>query len=86
MNDYMMSQALAAWRELMLRCEVRRNPQQQYEELLSAADKYQRDGTISVGERNDLILEATRYYASAVEELAQEGESLERTRGHSLHT
>ncbi|WP_027620595.1 hypothetical protein [Pseudomonas sp. Pse1] len=39
------------------------------------ADKCQRSGLISVGERNELIVEATRHYANAVEAMAMDGES-----------
>ena len=38
------------------------------------ADRCQRSGLISVGERNELIVEATRNYANAVEAMALEGE------------
>ncbi|MGH8389467.1 MAG: hypothetical protein ACRESJ_28975 [Pseudomonas sp.] len=74
MNSDTRGQALAAWHELLMKWEVTASAQEQYEQLLSVADKYQRAGLISVGERNDLILQATRHYASAVERLGQDHE------------
>lgn len=66
--------ALMVCRQLFMTPDIQRDAAEQYEGLLRRADKYQRDGVISVGERNDLILEATRHYANAVEGLAQDGE------------
>lgn len=66
--------ALMVCRQLFMTPEIHRDAAEQYEDLLRKADKYQRDGVISVGERNDLILEATRHYANTVEGLAQDGE------------
>lgn len=66
--------ALMVCRQLFMTPETQTDAAEQYEDLLRRADKYQRDGVISVGERNDLILKATRHYANAVEGLAQDGE------------
>lgn len=66
--------ALMICRQLFMTPEIQKDAAEQYEDLLRRVDKYQREGVISVGERNDLILEATRHYANAVEGLAQSGE------------
>lgn len=66
--------ALEACRQLVVSPRVQLDAAQQYEELLRMADKCQRSGLISVGERNELIVEATRHYANAVEAMALEGE------------
>lgn len=67
--------ALEACRQLFVSPQVQFDAAVQYEELLRMADKCQRSGLISVGERNELIVEATRHYANAVEAMAMDGES-----------
>lgn len=61
--------ALAAWRELFTAPEIRMDAVEQYDELVSLADKIQHQGLIDAEEKDALILEATERYASAVEGL-----------------
>lgn len=76
--------ALLICRELFVTTKIQRVAAEQYEVLLAKADKYQRDGVISVDERNDLILEATRYYAHAVESLVRDGEQRSTTQARPI--
>ncbi|MNJ18700.1 hypothetical protein D3C77_130070 [compost metagenome] len=63
--------ALEAWRQLYAIPELRMSAAEKYDELVSLADKYQRQGLIDAEEKNSLILEATERYATAVEGLGQ---------------
>ncbi|MNH34588.1 hypothetical protein D3C81_2220450 [compost metagenome] len=44
---------------------------EQYDELVSLADKYQHQGLINPDEKNAMILEATQHYAHAIEGVGQ---------------
>ncbi|WP_460421904.1 hypothetical protein [Pseudomonas sp. ZL2] len=48
--------ALAAWRELFTSREIRMDAAEQYDELVSLADKIQHQGLIDAEEKNALIL------------------------------
>jgi lipopolysaccharide biosynthesis regulator YciM len=61
------TQALASWHKLMEKPEVRMTAQEQYEELLRLAETYLREGFIDRDERKQLVTEATKHYAQAVE-------------------
>jgi hypothetical protein len=60
-------QALEVWKKLLEHSEVRMNAQEQYEELLRLAEEYSKQGFIDHEERKQLVTEATRRYAQAVE-------------------
>ncbi|MNE96722.1 hypothetical protein D3C76_994500 [compost metagenome] len=51
--------------------EFRMSFAEQFEELLKMADKCQRQGVITIEEKDALVLEATEHYSRAVEGLGQ---------------
>ncbi|MDH0638224.1 hypothetical protein N5D52_14850 [Pseudomonas sp. GD03860] len=63
--------ALAAWRVLFSVPEIRMDAAEQYDELVSMADRLQHQGLIDAEDRNALILEATERYASSIEGLGE---------------
>ncbi|MNJ76393.1 hypothetical protein D3C77_736670 [compost metagenome] len=63
--------ALAAWRELFSAPEIRMDAAEQYDALVSMADKFQHQGLIDAEDKNALILEATERYASSIAGLRQ---------------
>jgi lipopolysaccharide biosynthesis regulator YciM len=60
-------QALETWHKLLYHPEVRMNAEEQYEELLRLAEEYSKQGFIDREERKQLVMEATKRYAQAVE-------------------
>ncbi|QKG67057.1 hypothetical protein HP062_16545 [Pseudomonas sp. B14-6] len=61
------AQALETWHSLVDKAESRMTAQEQYEELLRLAEEYLKQGFINRDERKDLVTEATKRYAQAVE-------------------
>ncbi|MNJ80424.1 hypothetical protein D3C77_788060 [compost metagenome] len=60
---------MSAWSELFREPEARMDAAEQYDELVRLADKFQRQGLLTLEERSALILEATDHYAAAVQKL-----------------
>jgi lipopolysaccharide biosynthesis regulator YciM len=60
-------QALEVWHKLLNHPETRMNAEEQYEELLRLAEEYSKQGFIDQEERKQLVMEATKRYALAVE-------------------
>jgi lipopolysaccharide biosynthesis regulator YciM len=60
-------QALETWHKLLDHPQIRMNAEEQYEELLRLAEEYLKQGFIDRDERKQLVTQATRRYAQAVE-------------------
>ncbi|MFJ3366562.1 hypothetical protein [Pseudomonas sp. NPDC086251] len=71
MYEDLKAKALEQWRSLLATPEIRMTAQEQYEELLSLAEKYLKQGLINRDERKVLVTEATLRYAKAVEGIGQ---------------
>ncbi|MCY1454687.1 hypothetical protein D9M71_717690 [compost metagenome] len=71
MNWVEREKAMATWRELLTTPKTRMDVAEQYDELVSLADKYQHQGLVNPDEKNAMILEATQHYASAIEGVGQ---------------
>ncbi|MFJ7281918.1 hypothetical protein [Pseudomonas sp. NPDC099000] len=67
MNDDRKNEALAAWRKLLNEPEIRMDAEEQYDELLKAADEMERFGLISGVEWRKLVQEANTAFAKATE-------------------
>jgi hypothetical protein len=60
-------QALETWHKLLDHPQIRMNAEEQYEELLRLAEEYLKQGFIDRDQRKELVTQATRRYAQAVE-------------------
>lgn len=69
MIDDRKEQALAAWRKLLEKPEIRMDAEEQYDELLKLADEYKRAGVIDGDDWRELVEEAGATYARAIEGL-----------------
>lgn len=67
MTDARRRDALAAWYKLLANPEIRMGVEEQYDELLKAADEMEREGLISSSEWRTLIREAGVAFSNAVE-------------------
>ena len=67
MNDDRKQDALAAWYQLLKEPEIRMDCEEQYDELLKAADEMERTGLISGAEWRQLVREAGVAFANATE-------------------
>jgi hypothetical protein len=67
MNDDQKKQALAAWYKLLKEPEIHMDVEEQYDELLKAADEMERTGLISGVEWRKLVKEASTAFATATE-------------------
>lgn len=67
MNDDQKKRALAAWYKLLNEPEIRMDVEEQYDELLKAADEMERTGLISSSEWRKLVKEAGTAFAKAIE-------------------
>ncbi|MCU1761169.1 hypothetical protein NTD84_15775 [Pseudomonas sp. 14P_8.1_Bac3] len=67
MTDDLRRQSLAAWYKLLATPEIRMDVEEQYDELLKAADEMERAGLISSAEWRKLVREAGVAFSNAVE-------------------
>ncbi|AKV08258.1 MULTISPECIES: hypothetical protein [Pseudomonas] len=67
MTDDLRRDALAAWYKLLAQPEIRMDVEEQYDELLKAADEMERQGLISSAEWRTLVREAGVAFSSATE-------------------
>ncbi|MET0774092.1 MAG: hypothetical protein ABWZ65_01185 [Pseudomonas mandelii] len=67
MNDDQKKQALAAWYKLLNETDTRMDAEDQYDELLKAADEMERTGLIGSSEWRKLVQEANAAFATATE-------------------
>lgn len=66
MTDERREEALAAWYALLATPEIRMDVEDQYDELLKAADEMERAGLINGAEWRTLVREAGVMFSSAV--------------------
>lgn len=67
MNDDRKQQAMAAWNQLLKEPLIRMDCEEQYDELLKAADEMERAGLITSNEWRQLVREAGTAFAQATE-------------------
>ncbi|KPH01446.1 hypothetical protein AEQ67_04045 [Pseudomonas sp. RIT-PI-q] len=67
MTDDQKEQALAAWYQLLKEPKIRMDAEEQYDELLKAADEMERTGLINSAEWRKLVREAGVAFAKAIE-------------------
>ncbi|VVM43634.1 hypothetical protein PS662_00428 [Pseudomonas fluorescens] len=67
MTDDLRRDALAAWYALLATPEIRMDVEEQYDELLKAADEMERAGLINGAEWRTLVREAGLMFSSATE-------------------
>lgn len=67
MTDDLRRDALAAWYKLLAQPEIRMDVEEQYDELLKAADEMERQGLISSAEWRTLVREAGVAFSHATE-------------------
>lgn len=67
MNEDRKKQALAAWYQLLRQPEIRMASEEQYDELLKAADEMERAGLINAEEWRVLVRDAGVAFAKAIE-------------------
>lgn len=67
MSDDRKKQALKAWYQLLEEPEIRMDSEEQYDELLKAADEMERAGLITSSEWRGLVREAGTAFAQATE-------------------
>lgn len=67
MTDDRRREALAAWYKLLAKPEIRMDVEEQYDELLKAADEMEREGLISGSEWRTLVREAGVAFSNATE-------------------
>lgn len=67
MSDDRKQQALEAWYQLLKEPEIRMDSEEQYDELLKAADEMERTGLITSNEWRKLVREAGTAFAQATE-------------------
>ena len=58
MFDQQKQTSLAAWRKLATQAQMRLDPEQQYDELLKAADEMEEQGLITSAEWRQLVRDA----------------------------
>lgn len=71
MNDDQKVQALDAWYQLLREPQIRMDAEEQYDELLKAADEMERNGLISGAEWRRLVQEAGVAFSNATEGLGR---------------
>jgi hypothetical protein len=71
MNDDRKQEALDAWYQLLKEPEIRMDAEEQYDELLKAADEMERTGLINSAEWRRLVREAGGAFANAIEGLGR---------------
>lgn len=67
MTDDLRRDALAAWYKLLAQPGIRMDVEEQYDELLKAADEMERQGLISGAEWRTLVREAGVAFSNATE-------------------
>lgn len=67
MTHELKSEALAAWYKLLSEPEIRMDAQDQYDELLKAADEMERNGLIGSDEWRNLVRKAGMAFSKAIE-------------------
>jgi len=67
MTDDLRREALADWYKLLATPEIRMDVEEQYDELLKAADEMERTGLISSSEWRTLVREAGVTFAAATQ-------------------
>lgn len=67
MNSEQKREALVAWYKLLRQPEVRMDSEEQYDELLKAADEMERAGLISSSEWRVLVREAGVAFANSIQ-------------------
>ncbi|MDI3271742.1 hypothetical protein ACYZT3_16940 [Pseudomonas sp. MDT1-16] len=71
MSDDQKREALAAWYQLLKEPEIRMDAEEQYDELLKAADEMERTGLINSVEWRKLVQAASAAFANATEGLGR---------------
>ncbi|MNY73047.1 hypothetical protein D3C86_2117320 [compost metagenome] len=71
MNDDSKQEALDAWYQLLKEPEIRMDPEEQYDELLKAADEMERKGLINSVEWRGLVRQAGSAFANAIKGLGR---------------
>ncbi|MCX2901334.1 hypothetical protein [Pseudomonas mandelii] len=71
MNDDRKQQAMAAWYQLLNEPLIRMDCEEQYDELLKAADEMERTGLINSNEWRQLVREAGTAFAQLTEGLGR---------------
>ncbi|WP_339498952.1 hypothetical protein [Pseudomonas silesiensis] len=71
MNDDQKAQALEAWYQLLKEPRIRMDAEDQYDELLKAADDMERKGLINSVEWRGLVRQAGSAFANAIEGLGR---------------
>ncbi|MDQ0122989.1 hypothetical protein J2W17_001936 [Pseudomonas lini] len=71
MNDDPKAQALEAWYQLLKEPQIRMDAEEQYDELLKAADEMERKGLINSVEWRVLVRQAGSAFANAIEGLGR---------------
>jgi hypothetical protein len=64
MVDQRKQDKLAAWRKLATQAQMRLDPEQQYDELLKAADEMEEQGLITSAEWRQLVLDAGNVFTA----------------------
>ncbi|CAI8780450.1 VbhA domain-containing protein [Pseudomonas sp. IT-347P] len=64
MVDQHKQQRLAAWRKLATQAQMRLDPEQQYDELLKAADEMEEEGLITSAEWRQLVRDAGNVFTN----------------------
>jgi len=62
MFDQRKQEKLAAWRKLATQAQMRLDPEQQYDELLKAADEMEEEGLITSAEWRQLVRDASNVF------------------------
>lgn len=71
MNDDQKARALDAWYQLLKEPQIRMDAEEQYDELLKAADEMERKGLINGGEWRQLVQKAGVAFSNATEGLGR---------------
>lgn len=64
MFDQRKQEKLAVWRKLATQSQMRLDPEQQYDELLKAADEMEEEGLITSAEWRQLVRDASNVFTS----------------------
>ncbi|MFJ7312818.1 hypothetical protein ACIQVE_08600 [Pseudomonas sp. NPDC098747] len=64
MFDQRKRELLAAWRKLATQSQLQMDPEQQYDELLKAADEMEEEGLITSAEWRQLVRDAGSVFTS----------------------
>ncbi|MFW9080926.1 hypothetical protein ACOI9X_16870 [Pseudomonas sp. P2757] len=64
MIDQRKRESLAAWRKLATQSQLRMDPEEQYDELLKAADDMEEQGLINSAEWRQLVRDAGNVFTS----------------------